>query len=84
MCQASWSGKNETPARSAVRERRAFFVPSAKCQARVLECQALDLKTLGAGGSGLGGSGLGGLIYWFLCAFTSSLEPRASSKRWWR
>ena len=60
MCQASWSGKNETPARSAVRERRAFFVPSAKCQARVLECQALDLKTLGTR------YGIGGLIYWML------------------
>ena len=57
MCQASGNGKAGIPARSAVLGRRAFFVPTAKCQARVLECQALDLKTLGQ-------RMLGGIIYW--------------------
>lgn len=68
MCQASWGCIKSTPARSADYGRRAFFVPSIKCQARVLECQALKAKTLGAGGWWLGA-----LLYWL-----------TSSKRWWR
>ena len=64
MCQALWNGNAGTPARSAVLGRRAFFVPSSKCQARALECQALELKPFG-----VGGSGLGGILYWMLQAF---------------
>ena len=76
MCQASWNGKAETTARSVVLGRRAFLVPSSKCQARVLECQALDL------GNGLRtmGWGLGGLICWLSRFLAHSPQPIAPSQ----
>ena len=76
MCQASWSGRAETPTRSAVLGRRAFFVPSAKCQARVLECQALELNPFR-----VGGSGIGGILYWMLKVFSPNPEPRTPNQK---
>ena len=46
MSMSVWGkGQCGIPAGRVVRRGCTFFVPSAKCQARVLECQALDLKT---------------------------------------
>ena len=65
----------------AVRPGCTFFVPRAKCQARVLECQALEAKTVNGEGWRVEGNEL---LRWLWSVLPLTLHPRPLTTWWWR
>jgi hypothetical protein len=72
-------GQCGTPAGRTIRRGCTFFVPAAKCQARVLECQALKAKAVEGEGWRVEGNELLCRLWEILA---STLDPRPLTR--WR